>query len=483
MFFFCTQVGSHYHFTETNKYLVFDRKKAYGMRLNIPAGTSVRFEPGDERSVPLVEIAGFRIVRGGNNLCDGNVDIKNLPEVMKRVYANGFGHIKQKTVDKGKPHQMSRANYICHFGPTVGDKVKLADTCLVVEVEKDYTSYGDEVKFGGGKVIRDGMGQASYRRSDEVLDVVITNALIIDAVLGIVKADVGIKGNTIVGIGKSGNPDVMAGVDPCLVIGCGTEVVAGEGLILTAGAIDAHVHYICPQIVEQARELLIAIAGGITTLIGGGSGPAAGTRATTCTPGPDCIENMMQSTDNMPVNFGFTGKGNTSYTQGLAPELVSQVEAGVMGLKLHEDWASTPAAIDACLKVADHYDIQALIHTDTLNESGCLEQTVEAFAGRCIHAYHAEGAGGGHAPDIIAVCGEPNVIPSSTNPTRPYTKNTVDEALDMLIICHHLDRNIKEDLSFAESRIRAETIAAEDVLHDIGAICIYSSDSLVSAFL
>ncbi|KAM7310303.1 urease subunit alpha isoform X2 [Ixodes scapularis] len=425
------QVGSHYHFTETSKYLVFDRKKAYGMRLNIPAGTSVRFEPGDERSVPLVEIAGFQIVRGGNNLCDGKVDIKNLPQVMKRVYTNGFGHIKQKTVDEGKPHRMTRANYICHFGPTVGDKVKLADTCLVVEVEKDHTSYGDEVMFGGGKVIRDGMGQASYRRSEEVLDVVITNALIIDAVLGIVKADVGIKGNTIVGIGKSGNPDVMAGVDPCLVIGCGTEVVAGEGLILTAGAIDTHVHYICPQIVKQA------IAGGITTLIGGGSGPASGTRATTCTPGPDCID-----------------------------------------LKLHEDWASTPAAIDACLQVADHYDIQALIHTDTLNESGCLEQTLEAFAGRCIHAYHAEGAGGGHAPDIIAVCGEPNVIPSSTNPTRPYTKNTVDEALDMLIICHHLDRNIKEDLSFAESRIRAETIAAEDVLHDIGAISIYSSDAL-----
>ncbi|XP_042146919.1 urease isoform X3 [Ixodes scapularis] len=295
------QVGSHYHFTETSKYLVFDRKKAYGMRLNIPAGTSVRFEPGDERSVPLVEIAGFQIVRGGNNLCDGNVDIKNLPQVMKRVYTNGFGHIKQKTVDEGKPHRMTRANYICHFGPTVGDKVKLADTCLVVEVEKDHTSYGDEVMFGGGKVIRDGMGQASYRRSEEVLDVVITNALIIDAVLGIVKADVGIKGNTIVGIGKSGNPDVMAGVDPCLVIGCGTEVVAGEGLILTAGAIDTHVHYICPQIVKQA------IAGGITTLIGGGSGPASGTRATTCTPGPDCIENMMQSTDNMPLNFGFTG--------------------------------------------------------------------------------------------------------------------------------------------------------------------------------
>lgn len=466
------QVGSHYPFIEANKYLVFDREKAYGMRLNIPAGMSVRFEPGDARTVPLVEIAGHKVIRGGNNLCDGKVANQNLHQVMEKVRARGFGHKKQEQVYHSKPYKMSRADYISSFGPTVGDRVKLADTCLVIEVEKDYTYYGDEVKFGGGKVIRDGMGQAAGRRSEEVLDVVITNALILDALLGVVKADIGIKGNQIVGIGKAGNPDIMAGVHPKLVIGCSTEVVAGEGLIVTAGAIDTHVHYICPQLVEQA------IAGGITTLVGGGSGPAEGTRATTCSPGPECIRNMIQSTDSMPVNFGFTGKGNTSYTQGLAPELVAQVEAGAMGLKLHEDWAATPATIDACLQVADFYDIQAMIHTDTLNESGCLEQTIEAFDGRTIHAYHAEGAGGGHAPDIISICGELNVLPSSTNPTRPYTRNTIEEALDMLIICHHLDRNVKEDLAFAESRIRAETIAAEDVLHDIGAISIYTSDAL-----
>lgn len=466
------QVGSHYPFIEANKYLVFDREKAYGMRLNIPAGMAIRFEPGDARNVPLVEIAGSKIVRGGNNLCDGEVSNRNLPLVMERVRAGGFGHRKQDQVHVGKPHKMSRADYIASFGPTVGDRIKLGDTCLVIEVEKDYTLYGDEVKFGGGKVIRDGQGQAAGRRPEEVLDVVITNAVILDALLGVVKADIGIKGNEIVGIGKAGNPDIMAGVDPKLIIGCSTEVVAGEGLIVTAGAIDTHVHYVCPQIVEQA------IAGGITTLIGGGSGPAEGSRATTCSSGAENIRNIMMSTDGMPLNFGFTGKGSCTYTGGLSPELVSQVEAGAMGLKLHEDWAATPAAIDACLRVADYYDIQAMIHTDTLNEAGCLEQTIEAFDGRTIHAYHAEGAGGGHAPDIISICGELNVLPSSTNPTRPYTKNTVEEALDMLIICHHLDRNVKEDLAFAESRIRVETIAAEDVLHDIGAISIYTSDAL-----
>ncbi|XP_064459657.1 urease subunit alpha-like isoform X2 [Ornithodoros turicata] len=467
------QVGSHYHFIEANKYLVFDREKAYGMRLNVPAGQSIRFEPGDERKVPLVEIAGFKIVRGGNNLCDGEVSPENLPMVMQRVIERGFGHRRQEYCrEEHSELTMNRVDYAASYGPTTGDKIQLGDTCLVIEVEKDYANYGDEAKFGGGKVIRDGMGQACCRKSEEVLDTVITNALIIDACLGIVKADIGIKGNKIKAIGKAGNPDIMEMVHPDLVIGCSTEVIAGEGLIVTAGAIDTHVHFICPQLIEQA------IAGGITTLIGGGSGPASGTRATTCSPGPECIRNMIQSTDDFPMNFGFTGKGNTSYTQGLAPELVSQVEAGAIGLKLHEDWASTPAAIDACLKVADAYDVQALIHTDTLNESGCLEQTVEAFDGRTIHAYHAEGAGGGHAPDVIAVCGEQNVLPSSTNPTRPYTRNTIDEALDMLIICHHLDKNIKEDLAFAESRIRAETIAAEDVLHDIGAISIYTSDSL-----
>ncbi|KAH9518885.1 hypothetical protein Btru_008578, partial [Bulinus truncatus] len=349
--------------------------------------------------------------------------------------------------------------------------VRLGDTSLIIEVESDYTVYGDECKFGGGKVIRDGMGQASRLSSGQALDTVITNALIVDAVSGIIKADIGIKDGKIVGIGKSGNPDVMDGVDETLVIGACTEVLAGEGMIITAGAIDTHVHFICPQLADEA------IASGITTLIGGGTGPATGTNATTCSPGLNHIKHMMQSTDCFPLNFGFTGKGNTSDSEKVPEELWEQIQAGAIGLKLHEDWGSTPAAIDACLNAAEKADVQVMIHTDTLNESACVETTIETFKGRTIHTYHTEGAGGGHAPDIIKVCGYKNVLPSSTNPTRPYTVNTLDEHLDMLMVCHHLDKNLKEDIAFAESRIRAETIAAEDILHDLGAISMMGSDS------
>jgi urease subunit alpha len=359
--------------------------------------------------------------------------------------------------------RIGRRAYAEMYGPTTGDRVRLGDTELIIEVERDHTLYGEEVKFGGGKVIRDGMGQ-SQRSAHEVADTVITNALIVDH-WGIVKADIGLKDGRIAGIGKAGNPDVQPGVD--IIIGAGTEIIAGEGLIATAGGIDSHIHFICPQQVDDA------MMSGITTMIGGGTGPAAGTSATTCTPGPWYIGRMYQALDDLPINFGLLGKGNAS----LAAPLEEQVEAGVMGLKLHEDWGTTPAAIDNCLNVAEKYDIQVAIHTDTLNESGFLEDTLAAFKGRAIHTYHTEGAGGGHAPDIIKACGESNVLPSSTNPTRPYTVNTVDEHLDMLMVCHHLDPGIAEDVAFAESRIRRETIAAEDILHDLGAMSMISSDS------
>jgi urease subunit alpha len=362
------------------------------------------------------------------------------------------------------PYTMSRDAYAQMFGPTVGDRVRLADTDLIIEVERDFTIYGEEVKFGGGKVIRDGMGQSQRSRSEGAVDTVITNALILDH-WGIVKADIGIKDGRLAAIGKAGNPDVQPNVT--IVIGPGTEVIAGEGKIVTAGGIDVHVHFICPQQIEEA------LYSGLTTLLGGGTGPAAGTTATTCTPGPWHIQRMLQAADAFPINLGFFGKGNAS----LAAGLVEQIEAGACGLKLHEDWGTTPAAIDCCLAVADDMDVQVLIHTDTLNESGFVENTVAAFKGRTIHAFHTEGAGGGHAPDIIKVCGEANVIPSSTSPTRPYTVNTLDEALDMLMVTHHLDRRIPEDVAFAESRIRKETIAAEDILHDLGALSIISSDS------
>ncbi|HEV7631447.1 MAG TPA: urease subunit alpha [Steroidobacteraceae bacterium] len=359
--------------------------------------------------------------------------------------------------------RISRPAYAEMFGPTTGDRVRLGDTDLIVEVERDHTIYGEEVKFGGGKVIRDGMGQGQ-RVAAEVVDTVITNVLILDH-WGIVKADIGLKAGRIAGIGKAGNPDIQPGVD--IVIGPGTEAIAGEGLIATAGGIDSHIHFICPQQVEEA------LMSGVTTMIGGGTGPATGTNATTCTPGPWYIERMYQALDALPMNFGLLGKGNASLPQALA----EQVEAGVMGLKLHEDWGTTPAAIDCCLSVAETYDVQVAIHTDTLNESGFVEDTFAAFKGRAIHTYHTEGAGGGHAPDIIKACGEANVLPSSTNPTRPYTVNTIDEHLDMLMVCHHLDPGIAEDVAFAESRIRRETIAAEDILHDLGAFSMISSDS------
>jgi urease subunit alpha len=361
-------------------------------------------------------------------------------------------------------YRMDRRAYAETFGPTTGDRVRLADTELFIEVEQDFTTYGDEVKFGGGKVIRDGMGQSPISNADGAVDTVITNALILDW-WGIVKADIGIKDGKIFKIGKAGNPYIQDRVD--IIIGPGTEVIAGEGMILTAGGVDTHIHFICPQQIE------VAIASGVTTMIGGGTGPATGTNATTCTPGPWHMYRMLQSADAFPVNLGFLGKGNSSQPQGL----VEQVLAGAMGLKLHEDWGTTPATIDNCLNVADEYDVQVAIHTDTLNEAGFVEATIAAFKNRAIHTYHTEGAGGGHAPDIIKVCGQANVLPSSTNPTRPYTVNTLEEHLDMLMVCHHLDRGIPEDVAFAESRIRRETIAAEDILHDLGAFSMISSDS------
>ncbi|KAK1319607.1 hypothetical protein QJS10_CPB04g01786 [Acorus calamus] len=416
-----TQIGSHYHFIEVNPYLIFDRRRSYGMRLNISAGTATRFEPGEEKSVTLVSIGGRQVIRGGNGLADGPVDISQIEKAMDNVCKEGFGNEEQPDASEGIIGESSNfitevthEAYANMYGPTTGDKVRLGDTDLFAEIERDLAVYGDECIFGGGKVLRDGMGQATGYASSACLDTVITNAVIIDYT-GIYKADIGIKGGLIVRTGKAG----------------------------------------------------------ITTLIGGGTGPANGTRATTCTPAPFHMKLMLQATDDLPINMGFTGKGNTAKPDGLA----EIIKAGAMGLKLHEDWGSTPAAIDNCLRVADEYDIQVNIHTDTLNESGCVEQTIASFGGRTIHTYHSEGAGGGHAPDIIKVCGEKNVLPSSTNPTRPFTLNTIDEHLDMLLVCHHLDKNIPEDVAFAESRIRKETIAAEDILHDMGAISIISSDS------
>ncbi len=431
------QVGSHYHFAETNAALSFDRTAARGKRLDIAAGTAVRFEPGQSREVTLIPYRGTAHRAWLSGRRDGSA----------RLMA-----------------RLSRAAYAHMFGPTTGDRIRLADTDLLIEVERDLTTYGEEVKFGGGKVIRDGMGQSQASQAEGAVDTVITNALILDH-WGIVKADVAIANGRIARIGKAGNPDVQPGVD--IVIGPGTEIIAGEGKILTAGGIDAHIHFICPQQVEEA------IASGITTMIGGGTGPATGTAATTCTPGPWHIARMLQAAEGLPVNLAFAGKGNASRPAALE----EMIRAGAACLKLHEDWGTTPAAIDCALSVADRFDVQLMIHTDTLNESGFVETTIAAFKGRTIHAFHTEGAGGGHAPDIIKVAGLPNVLPSSTNPTRPYTVNTIDEHLDMLMVCHHLDDSIPEDLAFAESRIRKETIAAEDILHDLGALSMMSSDS------
>uniref|UniRef100_A0A7N0UTH7 Urease n=1 Tax=Kalanchoe fedtschenkoi TaxID=63787 RepID=A0A7N0UTH7_KALFE len=467
------QVGSHYHFIEVNPYLYFDRRRAYGMRLNILAGTATRFEPGETKTITLVELGGEKVIRGGNRIVDGPVNENRLTEVMEGLQARNFGHSIDVDASEGVTGRdlpfttiVSREAYANIYGPTTGDKVRLGDTDLYAQIESDFAVYGDECIFGGGKVIRDGMGQASGYGLDTCLDTVITNAVIIDY-SGIFKADIGIKDGLIVSLGKAGNPDVMNGVSPNMIIGVTTEVIAGEGMILTAGAIDCHVHFICPQLAYEA------ISSGITTLIGGGTGPANGTRATTCTPAPSHMQMMLQSTDDLPLNFGFTGKGNSCKPEGM----IEIVKAGAMGLKLHEDWGTTPDAIENCLSVADEYDIQVNIHTDTLNESGFVEHTIAAFKGKTIHTYHSEGAGGGHAPDIIKVCGVKNVLPSSTNPTRPFTSNTIDEHLDMLMVCHHLDKNIPEDVAFAESRIRGETIAAEDILHDMGAISIIASDS------
>src|SRR6266851_5296252 len=361
-------------------------------------------------------------------------------------------------------HTISRAGYAAMFGPTTGDRLRLADTELVIEIEEDRTVYGEEVKFGGGKVIRDGMGQSQKSRAEGAVDTVITNAVILDH-SGIIKADIAIRGGRIAAIGKAGNPDIQPGID--IVIGPGTEIIAGEGRIVTSGGIDSHIHLICPQLCEEA------LYSGVTTMLGGGTGPAAGTAATTCTPGPWHLACMLQAAEGIPVNLGFFGKGNASEPRAL----VEMVEAGACGFKLHEDWGTTPAAIDCCLDVAEQYDVQVAIHTDTLNESGFVEASIAAFKGRTIHTYHTEGAGGGHAPDIIKVAALPNVLPSSTNPTRPYTVNTIAEHLDMLMVCHHLDSAIAEDVAFAESRIRRETIAAEDILHDLGAFSMMSSDS------
>ncbi|SPO37622.1 probable urease [Pseudozyma flocculosa] len=410
--------------------------------IQVGSRTAVRFEPGDSRTVTLVDIGGTRILAGGNDLASGPLDALTTQEAMaaieSRIEVAGYANEKgPEMVDDQPipPFELSRDAYAALFGPTVGDAVRLGDSPLWIQVERDFAKYGDELKFGGGKVIRDGMGQASGRADSQTLDVVIINALIVDW-WGIVKADIGIREGIIVGIGKAGNPGIMDGVDPNMVIGSCTEVIAGEKFIVTAGAIDAHVHYICPGLHEEIRT-------------------------------------MLRSTDNVPLNFAFTGKGNDS---GL-PGLEDQVKAGCAGLKIHEDWGATPAVIDACLTVCDKYDVQCNIHTDTLNESCFVEGTIGAFKGRTIHTYHSEGAGGGHAPDIIRVCGEANVLPSSTNPTRPYAKNTLDEHMDMLMVCHHLSKDIAEDVAFADSRIRAETVAAEDVLQDSGAVSMISSDS------
>jgi len=463
------QVGSHYHFIETNSALVFDRAQSFGKRLNIVSGSSVRFEPGESKVVTLVDISGHRRVVSGNLLVNGVASPERLPEVMARVKERGFGHQESSPAPAGSPRLISRAEYASTFGPTIGDRVALGDTGLLIRVEADHTVYGDECKFGGGKVLREGMGQSTGVSSTEALDCVITNALILDPVLGVVKADIGIKGNRISGIGKAGNPDVMEGVSPGMTVGVTTEVIAGEKLIATAGGIDTHIHFICPQLAPEA------IASGLTTLWGGGTGPATGSNATTCTPAPSHIEFMLKATDQMPLNFGFSGKGNTCQADSKALEDV--LLAGAAGFKLHEDWGTTPAAIDAALGFADKHDVPITIHTDTLNESGFVGDSIAAFKGRTIHTYHTEGAGGGHAPDIIRVCGFSNVLPSSTNPTRPFTVNTIDEHLDMLMVCHHLDKNLPEDVAFAESRIRGETIAAEDILHDMGAISMMASDS------
>ena len=455
------QVGSHYHLAAANPALELDRAAATGMRLAVPAGTSVRFEPGLERTVRVVPLGGARIVPG-LRLDTPGLDTPGLD-------APGLEASTPDAAPSRGRWTVERSRYAELYGPTEGDRVRLADTDLIVQVTEDRCRGprgGDEVVFGGGKVIRESMGQSRASRADGAPDLVVTGALVLDH-WGVVKADVGVRDGRIVGLGKAGNPDVMDGVDGALVIGPGTEVIAGNGLILTAGGVDSHVHLISPQQVPEA------LGSGITTMVGGGTGPAEGTKATTVTPGAWYLARMLESLDAFPVNIALLGKGNTVGTEALR----EQVAGGAAGFKLHEDWGATPAAIDACLRVADETGVQVAIHTDTLNEAGYVADTLAAIAGRTIHAYHTEGAGGGHAPDIITVAGEPHVLPSSTNPTRPHTVNTVDEHLDMLMVCHHLNPAVPEDLAFAESRIRPSTIAAEDLLHDLGAISMIGSDS------
>lgn len=437
------QIGSHYHFAEVNDALIFDRDKARGYRLNILSGTAKRFEPGQNLEVELVAFGGKARAVGFAGQVMGDTN-PTLGDMVSSCY-------------------VPRHVYAEHFGPTTGDTVRLADTSLVLKVERDLTTYGEEVKFGGGKVIRDGMGQGQLGE-DICAQTVITNALVLDYT-GIYKADIGIRDGRIYAIGKAGNPDTQDNIS--IVIGASTEIIAGEGKILTAGGVDTHIHFICPQQIE------VALCSGVTTMVGGGTGPAQGTLATTCTPGTHHIQSMLKMTDNLPMNIGLLGKGNVSNHEAI----VAQIKAGAVGLKLHEDWGSTPSCIDICLEVAQKEDVQVAIHTDTLNESGYLQDTLDAFKGRPIHTFHTEGAGGGHAPDILRAVGQENVLPSSTNPTRPYTVNTIDEHLDMLMVCHHLSPAIEEDVAFAESRIRKETIAAEDILHDLGAISMMSSDS------
>lgn len=460
------QIGSHFHFFEVNANLRFNRSKAFGKHLDIPAGMAVRFEPGEEKTVQLVDFGGMRKVFGLNNLTNDSLSTGNRKELIKNAIKKGF-MCDSNSEEKKMSKTISRKLYSNMYGPTIGDKVRLADTDLIIEVEKDFTFYGDECKFGGGKVLRDGMGQNPILPCEKgVLDVVITNALIIDY-WGIVKADIGIKNGRLVGIGKAGNPYLMDGVSENMIVGASTEAIAGEGLIITPGGIDSHIHFISPT------QVSTAISSGITTMLGGGTGPTTGTNATTCTPGSWNIHRMLEASEEFCVNLGYLCKGNCS---ALEP-LEEQIKEGAIGLKLHEDWGTTPATIDAALTVADKYDVQVAIHTDTLNEAGFVENTIKAFKNRTIHTYHTEGAGGGHAPDLMKVAGYKNVLPSSTNPTRPYTTDTIDEHLDMLMICHHLDANVPEDVAFADSRIRCETIAAEDVLHDMGVFSMISSDS------
>jgi len=458
------QVGSHTHFSEANKALEFDREKSLGFHLNIPSGTSIRFEPGESKRVEVVEFGGTKTIFGFSGLVSGDLNSKKQ-DAIKKINENGFKNISEDVKEGSNSLEIQRNRYVELFGPTVGDRVRLADTDLIIEIEKDLIKYGDELVFGGGKSARDGLGQASGVLRENSADLVITNAMIIDPVLGIIKADIGIKDGKIIGVGNAGNPNVMDDID--ITVSSNTEIISGEHTICTPGTIDSHIHFISPQ------QAIDAICNGTTTMIGGGTGPADGTNATTCTPGEWNIHKMIEAVEEYPLNFGFLCKGNDSREEAL----LEQVKAGACGLKLHEDWGTTPATINSALNVADKTDTQVAIHTDTLNECGYVDDTINAIAGRTIHTYHTEGAGGGHAPDIMKIAGEPNILPSSTNPTRPYTVNTLQEHLDMMMVCHHLNPSVPEDVSFAESRIRAETIAAEDVLHDIGAISMMSSDS------